>query len=313
MSLLDKWIVHCADPVGSNTTPPHDLSPHLADRLVQQAESHRVLGAVLQNFPGFRQGGHFAAHWEAARNRNRANVAFSLMLTHEADFLVKRLDGLRASVVKGPTFARKLYPSPTLRSFSDIDVLTHCDDQAKVENILKGLGYYLAEATEHESKWLSEVNERVMVEVQTNLVHAESLRRGMSLSYESIAQSPESSASLLIIALVHGAGHQYEHLQHLVDICQAARLLQSTDEAELDGLLATTNARFATVVGLLFAGRVFGEDRCSALAREIGSTGLHTLATSLLNSTVVMSTTDHRRAFYSWRRQAFRLLLRRSA
>ncbi|MDP2354558.1 MAG: nucleotidyltransferase family protein [Beijerinckiaceae bacterium] len=312
MSLVDKWIVYCADPVGSHTVPPHDLPPQLAGRLVDQAESHRVLGAVLQNFPGFRQDGPFAAHWKSARDRNRANVAFSLMLTHEADTLVEKLDGLRATVVKGPTFAKKLYPSPTLRTFSDIDVLIDVDDQVEVERILKGLGYHLAEASQHEFKWLSGANEQVMVEVQTDLVHAESLRRGMSLSYGSIAQSPDSSASLLIIAVVHGAGHQYEYLQHLVDICQAARFLKPTDEAELDRLLAATNARFATLVSLLFAGRIFGEDRCNVLAREIGSTPLHKLAASLLDQTVIMSTTDQRRASYNWRRQAFRLLLRNS-
>jgi hypothetical protein len=312
MSLLDKWIVYCADPLGTHTAPPHDLPPpQLAGRLVEQAAIHGVLGAVLQNFMGFKQDGPFAPSYEAARGLNRANVAFSLMLTHEADLLVKRLEGLRATVVKGPTFARKLYPSPMLRPFSDIDVLVDRNDRAEVEEILKGLGYYLAEKREYEFKWLSRINDRVMVEVQTDLVHAESLRRGMTLSYGTIARSPESPASLLIIALVHGAKHQYERLQHLVDICQAARGLKSTDEVDLDTLLAATNTRFAAITGLLLAGRIFRDQRCKFIAREIGSTGLlNTLASHLLGRAVIMSTMDERRAIYNWRRLAFRLLLR---
>lgn len=310
MSLLDQWIAWCADPLGSRLPMPRKLPPQLASRLVDQAEKHGVLGAVLLNFRGFGEAGQFASSFETARDRNRRNVAFSRLLAHEAASLCGRFDGLRATVVKGPTFSQKLYPSISLRPFSDVDVLVDPRDQARLEGILSGLGYELVEKHEHESKWRNRENPQIMVEVQTDLVHATSLRYGMSLSYDMIARSVDSPASLLIIALVHGAAHQYDRLQHLVDICQAARRLESTDAADLETLLAATNARFAAAAGLLLAGRIFGEPRCNLIANEIGFSRVHGLASLILNKTVVLSTMDERRPIHNWRRLAFRALLR---
>ena len=82
-----------------------------------------MLGAVLQNFPAFAGDPVFEAGRNAARDRNRINAAFSLLLKREADALMADVRDLPAAVVKGPVFARRLYPSPSLRCFTDIDVL----------------------------------------------------------------------------------------------------------------------------------------------------------------------------------------------
>jgi hypothetical protein len=66
MSLIDRWIVHCADPLGSNADPPPYLPTHFATKLVQQAEAHRVLGAVMRHFPGFKGEGAFAQSYALA-------------------------------------------------------------------------------------------------------------------------------------------------------------------------------------------------------------------------------------------------------
>lgn len=312
MSLLDAWIVHCADPLGSRSVPPaRRLAPRFAEELVDQAEAHGVLGALLKNFPDFAQDSGFAAAWEKARSHNRANAAFSALLARETDALMAEVNTVNAIVVKGATFARKLYPTPSLRCFSDIDILAPNDALARLGEILSDRGFYLAESHKREFKWLSRDNDRVMVEVQTDLVHPDSLHNAISLSCETIASSPYSSAAFLIIALVHGAGHQYERLQHVVDICQAARTLApGGEESSFEKMLQATNARLAAVSGLLLAARLFDDARCRDIAREIGSTKLREFVNLLLNRTVVMSTTDSRRAIFNWRRLAFRILLR---
>ena len=311
MSLLDAWIVHCADPLGSQSPPPsRKLAPGFAGQLVDQAEAHGVLGALLKNFPSFQQDSAFAAAREAARSRNRSNAAFSALLARETDALKPELKEVGAIVVKGATFARNLYPTTSLRCFTDIDILAPDDALSRLGEVLSDRGFYLAESHKREFKWLSRDNDRIMVEVQTDLVHPDSLHNAISLSSAAIASAPYSPAAFLIVALVHGAGHQYERLQHVVDIRQAAHNLPPADEASLETLVQATNARLAAVSGLLLAGRLFGDARCRDIAREIGSTRLRELANFLLDRTVIMSTTDPRRAIFNWRRQAFRLLLR---
>ncbi|MBI5321076.1 nucleotidyltransferase family protein [Bradyrhizobium sp.] len=311
MSLLDAWIVHCADPLGSQSPPPsRELAPRFADHLVDQAEAHGVLGALLKNFSGFEQDPGFAAARESARSRNRANAAFSALLARETDALLPDLKTVGAIVVKGATFARNLYPTPSLRSFSDIDILAPDRALSRLAEILSDRGFYLAESHKREFKWLSRANDRVMVEVQTDLVHPDSLHNAISLSCETIASSPYSPAAFLIVALVHGVGHQYERLQHVVDIRQAARNLPPADESAFEGLVQATNARLAAVSGLLLAGRLFDDARCRGIARGIGSTKLRELANFLVDRTVIMSTTDRRRAIFNWRRLVFRILLR---
>ena len=111
MSMLHDWIVYCADPLGLRATPPRQpLPPERIDGLIKQAEAHGVLGAVLQNFPAFAGDPAFEPGRNAARDRNRTNAAFSLLLTREADALMADVRDLPAAVVKGPVFARRLYP-----------------------------------------------------------------------------------------------------------------------------------------------------------------------------------------------------------
>jgi len=312
MSVLDAWIVHCADPLGPRSVPPRrPLPPSFAGELVEQAEAHGVLGALLQNFSGFKRDAAFAAGGETARSRNRANAAFSMLLAREADALMVDLEHVEATIVKGPVFARTLYPAPSLRCFSDIDILAAGASVPRVGEVLAAHGYYLAESHKREFKWLNRANDRIMVEVQTDLIHSENLHAAISLSYETIAASPASADTLLMIAIVHGAGHQYERLQHVVDICQAARALRPADEAGFEKLVGAANARFISIFGLLLAGRVLGEPRCYDIAQAIGSTLSHEIANVLVDRTVIMSTTDRRRATYNWRRLILRWLMHR--
>ena len=311
MSLIDEWVAYCADPRGPHLPPPRRRLPsRYVNRLICQAEAHGVLGALLRNFPEFDSDTTFVTAREAARIRNRANAAFSLLLARETDSLIPDLNGVEATIVKGPVFARALYPVPSLRCFTDIDILASGGAVPRLGQILADRGFYLAERRKREFKWLHRDNDRVMIEVQTDLIHADTLHRSVSLSYETIAESPTGADALLIVALIHGAGHQYDRLQHLVDICQAARALKAVDEPRFEAMLERSNARFVAIFGLLLADRIFDEPRCREIAQSIGSSGWHAATNRLLDRTVIMSTTDSRRPIFKWRRLIFRWLMR---
>ena len=319
MSYLDDWVVHCADPFWSIARLPRGrLPPERVDELIEQADAHGVLGALLQNFPSFATDPAFETGLEAAQRRHRANAAFSLMLTREADVLMVGMRDSAAAVVKGPVFARTIYPKTTLRCFTDIDVLIAPEALSRMNEALADRGFRMAESSPasgpREWKWLHRDNDRVMVEVQTDLIHANSLRDVMSLPFSLIADRPDGPAALLLVALIHGSGHQYERLQQVVDICQAARALQGeAEERRFEDLVRAANARFASVAGLGLAHSIFLEPRCREIARALGPVRHQRLAGVLLDQNVVMSTMDGRRASYGWRRQAFRWLIKQGA
>lgn len=317
MPHVADWVIHCSDPLGSSRRAPRRRPrPDLAESFVEQAEAHGVLGAFLQNFPTLVDES-FAAACEGARRRHRTSAVFSLMLSHEAAAISSELVGVPAAVVKGPIFARALYPRPSLRCFSDIDLLVAPEAFTKVSEVLSDRGFALIEShpasDPREWKWLHRENQTLMVEVQTDLIHAESLRRIFSLPYEVIASAPQSPAALLLVALVHGGGHHYQRLQHLVDICQAARLLQGAEEERrFEALVQAANAQFVSAAGLSLAAKIFREPQCRDIARGVGPVRFRRLSGLLLGRRLVMSTTDVNRGRHSWRRSAFRWLMKKT-
>jgi hypothetical protein len=321
LPLLDRWLIHWADPLGPRSPPPRRaLSPGELGRLIEAAEAHGVLAAVLRGVAAA-DSGRNPEILQAAMDRHNAAVGFSLMLLQQADALMRHLGGVPATIVKGPVFARRLYPARTLRRFTDIDILVAGDAVPALAEPLGRLGFRLAEAhpedEPQEWKWLHRERDDTMIEVHRNLVHAHSLRGAMSLAYADIAEDelPDASerpATLLVIAGVHGATHNFERLLHVTDVLQAARAVSSPgDESHLERLVRRTRARLAVVAGLDLAGRLFGEERCLALARALRPVRYATAARWLTGRAFVVSAMDGRRDRHAWRRTIFRELLKR--
>jgi len=310
------WLVHCADPEAPRDTLPRHLpSPAMALELVEQARLHGVLGGVLRHFPSFAGEPAFAEARAAALRSHRENLALAMMLSFQADELMMAAKALPVALIKGPVFARALYPYPELRSFTDIDVLAAPDAIPALGEILRAQGFYLAEcgpqAAPREWKWVHREQAALMVEVQSDLIHAASLSGAVALRYDAIANGPYEPASLLLIALVHGGAHQYEKLQHVVDICQAARALAvSSQQSHFAAREKRTNARFIATAGLTLAGRIFKERRCLDIVRSLRPARYAGLARLLLGRTAVTTAMTTRRVFHSWRRQGFRLLIK---
>ena len=152
-------------------------------------------------------------------------------------------------------FARTIYPSAGFRNFTDIDLLVAPEAEPQLARVLKEQGFELAEydrdPDRQEWKWLHRDNDALMIEVHTNLAHHPELRRAISITYEDLAGIAETPAALLTVALVHGALERYELLRQVVDVCQAARAVDTTEEERrFEALVRQTGARFAAIAGL---------------------------------------------------------------
>jgi hypothetical protein len=289
------------------------LTPEAARELVGQAEAHSVLPAVMRNFPPFAADPAFAGVLTQARARYRMARAFVLMLNSEHQALATVLAELPAAVIKGPAFAQRIYPDRELRTFTDIDLLISPSATSEVAALLTAGGYELVNeegaGERREWKWEKRDNPALMVEVHTDVVHAPA---SLSLTYDDLAQEIETPAGCLMVAIVHGAfSHGFERIQHIVDVCQAARaLVAEADQRRFEALVERTGAHYAAVVGLDLAGRMFAEPRCQQIAQALGPQPRTRLARLLIDRSVVTSTKTRRRVIHSWRRQAFRELLK---
>jgi hypothetical protein len=315
---VGAWLLHCADPRGSRLDAPRRmLAPGAARELVTQAEAHGVLPAVLRNFTPLSADPALGGVAAEAQARYRGARAFVLLLRSEHEGLAAAAAGLPMAVIKGPVFARMLYPRPELRTFTDIDVLVAPAAAPRLATLLTARGFALADeagaAVRREWKWVNRENPSLMIEVHTDVVHAPSLRAGLSLTYDDLAEDAETPAGCLLIAIVHGAfSHGFERLQHVVDVCQAARALATAeDERRFETLVERTSARYAAAVSLDLAGRAFAEPRCQQIAQALGPQRRVRMARWLIDRSVLTSTKTRRRVIHSWRRQAFRELLKR--
>lgn len=316
--LVKQWLIYGADPVRNLLPiPASRLSPSQFQQLIEEAEAHGVLPAVVKNLSELIDGSEYASAHADAAARQRMSLCYSVMLRHYSEAIRKAAAGLSATIVKGPSFARLLYSDSRLRPFTDIDLLVTPAAVPVISRILKEHGFVFRDdeynPERHEAKWVHKDSPLLMVEVHTNLVHQPRLRTSLSLTYDDIADAPESPAALLAIATLHGALHRFERIRQVVDICQAARAMGSAqDEAQFEKLLNRTGGRFAAIAGLDLAYRLFREPRCRELAIRLGSLRHRVLTRTLIDHSAVTSTMNRSRFFHSWRRQLFRLLLQRS-
>jgi hypothetical protein len=312
---IHLWLVHCADPVGPHGAPPPAvLSPQELQQLVREADAHAVIPALIRNWPEFAEGPDYGAARDEALARRRVLFTLAMMLRRHSDALLDGMRGLPAAIVKGRTFARTIYPDAALRSFTDVDLLVDPSAVRQVSAVLAAQGFKVAEHDPErmEAKWVHTANPSLLVEVHTNMVHHPGLRESISLTFDDVCGNMECPAVLLAIAAVHGALHQFERLQQVVDICQAARALKTAEEEQrFERLVKRIGGRLAAIAGLQLAHRLFCEPRCSEIAGHLGSERYAGLSRLLISPEVVLSTKSGERSLYSWRRKIFRDLLKR--
>jgi len=332
-NLFHAWLLALSDPDGRRAMPPQPLAAERWAALCEMADRHGVLPAVVANAKRVlavqgREG--LAALEEAlagAKDRLIGRAGLSLMIRGQirgiaAEF---KASGVPVAVLKGADFADHLYPDPSLRPFTDLDLLVPEQAVAQAEKAISRLGYVPCDASMKyaggygERSWIRRDRHEGTVEIHWNLVNSPTIRRGVGVAWEDLAfesgpevndgiSRPTAAARLLIAAVHAAASHGFDRLGPLYDICLASRRCESEADIHwLSGTIQRTGAELALATSLALCRRLFNEPACMRLqaAMRLPRRGAWSL---LLTPGVVLR--GHSQ-FDSIKRQLFRELLKR--
>jgi hypothetical protein len=310
---IAAWLRHCVDPHGALCEPPLSLSPRQARTVFLTADAHHVLPIVLRNFP-FAEDSDFDAVRQEAEARRVERLALTTMLNFHAERILDSAKCFPIALVKGSSFARGIYPDPALRPFTDIDLLVRPDAVPMLESLLIDQGFRKAKGDPAASTAWVHSKTRALVEVHTNLVQLPRMQTAFSLTYDDLEGNKEGPAALLTVALTHGTMHYFVWLRHIVDICQAARMLnRSIEERQFELLIHRTGMRFPAILGLTLAYRVLGESRCLEIARVLQPSRRSQLSHLLAWVADQTATSNSWLLYNTWRRYVLRELIRYGA
>lgn len=338
---LARWLVVLSDPTPlRRALPARRLHAGGIGRLCDAAGAHSVLPAVVAGLKqAVEQHGiarvvgrgdrrdpiRLETALESAQRRLRHLTAMSLVLRRQLAELVVALRerSLPAMTIKGPEFADRLYPQPSCRPFTDLDLLVPRDVMDEMGDVMLHLGYRLESepagkypGAYGEQTWRRDRADRLegAVEIHWNLVNSPSLRTGVSVRYNDLQQEPPvagtagrpTPASLLVIAAVHGAAsHRFDRLGLLWDVCQVARgAAGSVDKEWLCDAIDRTGCGPAVAMALHLADAVAGEPACGDLREGVRLSRPGRLDRALLSRAVVLGMpTPLGRARRLWFRQ----------
>jgi hypothetical protein len=225
--------------------------------------------------------------------------------------------------VKGPVFAEKLYPRASDRSFTDIDILVAPNALPACSLILRELGFApapspLGDGRDYgEYKWILPGHPFLLIEAQTDLIHSPSLRSGIRFRHSDLMAAGNGCGSdataILMLAAVHGAaGHQFERLQPVVDVLQAARgMAGPIDIDRLVRVAADTGAGAAIQTALDLAAKLFSESSARQLADALRAVPWRRVRRRLVSPSVVLRAQGRNGGRDSWRRRALREMIRK--
>jgi hypothetical protein len=265
---------------------------------------------------------HSTADLKAAQSELTLLVGLSMHLRGIAAKLDRYIADrqLEAVIVKGPVFARRLYPTPSDRPFTDIDIMVSPSARAPIGELLTSLGYqlFLKPLLDHteqnqEEKWIQPDMEALLIEVHGNLVHYQGLRRRISFGYAELVASGRGDANAglpqFFVAVVHAAlGHKFHQLRLLVDVLQAWRHLTPDEVAGLPEMARQLGLALESRLCLELIAELFDVPEASTAARHIAGGRASRLATRLVDAAAVLAAPT---AFLSKvRRHTFRGLQR---
>jgi hypothetical protein len=243
----ETWLLAACDPAPRATAPRRRLTPAELNAALGAAKRHFVLGSALQSVSAWRLSDDLRLAaviqpWSEFQLRDAGRTLGLRVLAEQA---VQALAGagIPCCILKGLDFAKRLYPSPALRPFRDVDLLVPRDAYRDADQIIRSLGYkalgperkYAADDYGQIS-YLARGAEQWSLELHWNLINSPSQRRRCSLAWEDLdfLSQPFAAAnghvhqltptSLLLLASVHACvGHRFDSLQQLCDIRQICR------------------------------------------------------------------------------------------
>jgi hypothetical protein len=332
-----RWLSWLADPTPAGESPRSNIKATELSSLLDAAELHGVLATCLANLK-LPQAARCGTAGDAANQRASVittksrrlveRLGVQMLLAHHGKAVRQSLaeQKLPFLLVKGQTFAERLYPNPTFRGYTDIDLLIPVDVRPAVSDVLQRHGFALQSMSYRkgddyfEDKWIQYVErQEVMIEVHCDLVHNPRLRRDFSLRYEDVFDAGAGDGSdptaLLLVAAAHGsASHQFDRLQHVVDVLQIARgVAGPVDVKHLRDVSDRCGLTFAIVAALSLAARMFDDPSCRSLLEELAPQTFDRAASRLLSPALVIGAQSRQRSLASWRRKIFRQALRGAA
>jgi hypothetical protein len=147
-------------------------------------------------------------------------------------------------------------------------------------------------------------------------VHNPKLRKRASITLGDVADAgggdTEDATAILLVAAAHGAiSHQFDRLQHLVDVALAAEgAAGAIDGGRLSQVARNCGVLGAVHAGLTLAGTAFGCRSCHALAKGLRASAFERLGSGLVTPRAVLTARSNRRSGSSWRRKALRQVIR---
>jgi hypothetical protein len=339
------WLVRLGDPLAAAQVPLSPLSVSAFEELMQASTRHGVLPMATRRLKQFIDTGK-ARKLVTAPDEGSARgtlekaaadaseklagiIGFAELLRAVQGDVVQafRAKGIDHFVLKGSTFADRLYPDPALRPFTDIDVivpqlqLTGAREALASAGLKRGGTNTEKHAGEYaEEKWAHPLLGQSPVELHWDLVSSPKVQKAISLTYEDLARlrdadGRQSAHALLLIAAVHGtAGHGFERMQHVIDVAQAARGTGGpVDPAQLLRDMPSKGVGLAVQSALLTAARTLHDGVSAKLAGDLGSGLAPSALAGLLGTATILEAVGPYHARYSWRRQLYREALVRFA
>lgn len=335
-SLYRNWLVWLGDPQSSRPMPARPLLEAAIGELVDQCTRHGVLSEALRKLKRLarqdparliassdaERGARFARILQDGQEKLQTLVGYTEMLRAVEQELSSALHdaGIEFLILKGSTFADRIYPDPSLRQFTDIDILARPAALADIRKVLAvhGLSPVETHTQKHagryaEEKWLYPLLDGLLVEVHWDLVTSPRLRDVVALTYDDLVALLDADErlnvhGLLLVAAIHGAaGHGFESLQQVVDVAQAARTVTKTaGDMELTEIAAGKGWRWTLQVALLTAAYILDDPDCAHLARALDASPRAMSLPRILGAAAVLEAGGSRHSRFSWRRQLYR-------
>lgn len=213
---------------------------------------------------------------DALQARFRANARRNLLLTQELFRIVSLLerDGTPVIVFKGPVLGLMAYGNPSLRTFSDLDILVHQRDVPKVADRLQAAGYeHLSEAQERVPldfeweypfiRWPAgikvDLHWRPLPRTLCYAVDTEALwHRSQKLELGGRHLTTFAPEDLLLYLCVHGSKHCWMRLGWVCDVAALLRAHPSMDWAQVLARSESQGSSRMLFVGLRLARDLLG-------------------------------------------------------
>lgn len=318
-----SWLIEAANPFRTSEAPAQALPPAELANTLRAAELHGVLPQAIRAI-ALAPSPESEKAIAAMREKLVHHVGYEMMLSHHGALVIAafKAAGIRAAMVKGPVFARRLYKPASLRTFTDIDILIDTTSRDRARDVMTAHGFrlheeeYRAGQEYFEDKWLLASDNRVSIEVHCNLVHNPRLRKGASFILPDLldtgAGDGEDATALLLTAALHAAAsHQFDRLQHLVDIALAASgAAGPIDVARLAHVSRRCGARSSLHSALVLAGRAFAAHALVELADDLVPSAIDRISAQFVTVGAVLSARSTERTTQSWRRKALRQVIR---